>query len=151
MATKKFRISNKAIVLMKLISALGLFFSCCLFFFLNLGIFRRDLGFDPDYPLGSDANPWYNLVFLIVFLLAICFIVYYITNMVIRFETKQIWKADRLFIVYQIVFTALLIITIWRWFFISISNAMVPSVIMVLAGFINLITPRIVDNNNRDF
>lgn len=151
MANKKFRISNKAIVLMKLVSALGLFFSCCLFFFLNLGIFKRDLGFDKDYPLGSAANPWYNLVFLIVFLLAICFIVYYITNMVIRFETKQIWKADRLFIVYQIVFTALLIITIWRWFFISISNAMIPSVIMVISGFINLITPRIVDNNNRDF
>lgn len=151
MAAKKFRMSNKAIVLMKLISALGLFFSCCLFFFLNLGIFKRDLGFDPDYPLGSAANPWYNLAFLIVFLLALCFIVYYITNLVIRFETKQLWKADRLFIVYQIVFTALLIITIWRWFFISISNAMVPSVIMILAGFINLITPRIVDNNNRDF
>lgn len=136
---------------MKLLSALSLFFSCCLFFFLNLNIFKRDLGFDPDYPLGSPSNPWYNLVFLIVFLLAICFIVYYITNMIIRFETKQVWKADRLFIVYQIVFTALLLITIWRWFFIDLSNAMVPSVIMIVAGFINLITPRIVDNNNRDF
>lgn len=151
MQKRKFRISNKAIVLMKLLSGLGLFFSCCLFFFMNFSVFRHDLGFNENAPLGSAANPWANIIFPIAFFLGLCFIVYYITNMVVRFETKELWKADRLFFVYQVVFNTILIITIWRWFFINITNALVPSVIMLVSGFINLITPKIVDNNNPDF
>ena len=118
---------------------------------LNFAIFRRDLGFNENAPLGSAGNPWGNIIFPMVFFLGLCFIVYYITNMVIRFETKELWKADRLFFVYQVVFNTILIITIWRWFFISITNALLPSVIMLISGFINIITPKIVDNNNPDF
>lgn len=151
MQRKKFRISNKAIVLMKLVSGLGLFFSCCLFFFMNFAIFQHDLGFDKEAPLGSVANPWGNVLFPILFFTGLCFMVYYIINMVVRFETKELWKADRLFFLYQFVFNGILIITIWRWFFINITNAMVPSIIMLVSGFINLITPKIVDNDNTDF
>lgn len=151
MRNQKRRIPNSVIIAMKLISALGLFFSCCLFLFLNFAIFKRDLGFDADAPLGSAANPWYNLIFPVVFVLGLCFIAYYITNMVVRFEIKELWKADRLFIAYQIIFTAILAVTIWRWFFINITNALVPSIIMVVAGLLNLLTPKIIDNNNPDF
>ena len=84
-------------------------------------------------------------------MLGIAFVVYYVGNMIIRIEAKQIWKADRLFVVYQIVFTGLMLITIWRWFLVDLSNAMLPSIFMIVAGIMNLFIPRIIDNNNNDF
>ena len=148
---KKRRISNKTIVILKIISALLLLFACCLYLFMNFGVFKKDFGLNPDAPLGSAQNPWYNLVFPVLFLLGISFIVYYIGNMIIRIEAKQIWKADRMFLVYQIVFTGLLLITIWRWFLIDLTNALLPSIAMVVAGILNLFIPRIIDNDNSDF
>ena len=148
---KKRRISNKTIVILKVISALGLLFACCLYFFINFDAFKRDLGLDEAAPLGSAANPWLNLAFPVLFLLGISFIIYYVGNMIVRIEAKQIWKADRLFLLYQIVFTGLLLITIWRWFWLDLSNAMIPSVVMVVAGIMNLFIPRIIDNDNSDF
>lgn len=151
MTKPKKRLPNVVIVILKIVSALSLFFACCLFFFSYPDIFARDFGFDETAPLGSAENPWYNLLFPVAFSLGICFIIYYLANMIIRFERKELWRADRLFVTYQIVFIALLLIIIWRWFFINISNAVAPSVIMVIAGLINLLTPKIVDNNNTDF
>lgn len=148
---KKRRISNKTIVILKIISALLLLFACCLYLFMNFGVFKKDFGLNPDAPLGSAQNPWYNLVFPVLFLLGISFIVYYIGNMIIRIEAKQLWKADRMFLVYQIVFTGLLLITIWRWFLIDLTNALLPSIAMVVAGILNLFIPRIIDNDNSDF
>lgn len=145
------RISNKAIVILKTISALGLLFACCLYLFINFSSFKKDLGLDKSAPLGSAQNPWYNLMFPILFMLGIAFVVYYVGNMIIRIEAKQIWKADRLFVVYQIVFTGLMLITIWRWFLVDLSNAMLPSIFMIVAGIMNLFIPRIIDNNNNDF
>ena len=113
MAKRRKRISNGLIVVLKLLSALGLFFSCCIFCFVNFALIRRDLGFDESYPLGSALNPWYNLIYVVVFVLCVCFVIYYIANMIIRFEMKELWKADRLFIIYQIVFTCLMVNTIW--------------------------------------
>ena len=84
-------------------------------------------------------------------MLGCCFIIYYVGNMIIRVEAKQIWKADNMFILYQIVFTGLLLITIWRWFLVDLSNALAPSVVMIISGVLNLCTPKIVDNNNQDF
>ena len=148
---KQRRISNKAIVIMKIISALGLLFSCCLYLFMNFGAFKKDLGLDRSAPLGSAENPWYHLLFPVLLILGVCFVIYYVGNMIIRVETKQIWKADNMFILYQFVFTGLLIITIWRWFLVSLSNAWLPSIIMMISGLLNLCTPKIVDNNNQDF
>ena len=148
---KQRRISNKAIVILKIISALGLLFACCLYLFMNFGAFKRDFGLDQSAPLGSSQNPWYNLLFPILFLLSICFVIYYVGNMIVRIESKQIWKADRLFILYQIVFTGLMLITIWRWFLLDLTNAMLPSIVMIVAGIMNLFIPRIIDNNNNDF
>lgn len=145
------RISNKAIVIMKIISALGLLFSCCLYLFMNFDAFKKDLGLDSSAPLGSDANPWYHIVFPILLMLGFCFVIYYVGNMIIRMEAKQIWKADNLFVFYQIVFTGLLLITIWRWFLLDLSNAVIPSIIMIISGTLNLCTPKIIDNNNQDF
>ena len=145
------RISNKAIVILKIISALGLLFACCLYLFLNFGAFKRDLGLNEDAPLGSATNPWYNLLFPILFILGCCFIIYYVGNMIVRMETKQIWKADQLFLLYQIVFTGLLLITIWRWFLTDLTNAMIPSIVMLVTGIANLFIPRIIDNDNQDF
>ena len=137
-------ISNKAIVIMKIISALGLIFSICLYLFMNFGSFKNDLGFGPE-------GVTYRLVFPILLMLGFSFVVYYVGNMIIRVETKQIWKADNMFILYQIVFNGLLLVTIWRWFLLNLSNAMIPSMIMILSGILNLCTPKIVDNNNQDF
>lgn len=147
----KRRISNKAIVIMKIISALGLLFSCCLYLFMNFAAFQRDLGLDSTAPLGSAQNPWYHLLFPVLLMIGFCFVIYYVGNMIIRVEAKQVWKADNLFILYQIVFTGLLLITIWRWFLIDLTNALFPSVIMIISGTLNLFTPRIIDNNNQDF
>lgn len=147
----KRRISNKAIVIMKIISALGLLFSCCLYLFMNFAAFQRDLGLDSTAPLGSTQNPWYHLLFPVLLMIGFCFVIYYVGNMIIRVEAKQVWKADNLFILYQIVFTGLLLITIWRWFLIDLTNALFPSVIMIISGTLNLFTPRIIDNNNQDF
>ena len=148
---KKRRISNKAIVILKIVSALGLLFACCLYFFINFGAFKKDFGLDETAPLGSAENPWYNLLFPILFLLGICFVIYYVGNMIVRIEAKQIWKADRLFVLYQVMFTGLMLITIWRWFLIDLTNALIPSVVMIIAGIMNLFIPRIVDNDNNDF
>ncbi len=148
---KRQRISNKAIVIMKIISALGLLFSCCLYLFINFNTFKRDFGLDQSAPLGSAENPWYRLVFPILLILGFCFVIYYVGNMIIRVESKQIWKADNMFILYQIVFTCLLLVTIWRWFLVNLSNALLPSIIMIISGILNLCTPKIVDNNNQDF
>lgn len=148
---KQRRISNKAIVIMKIISALGLLFSCCLYLFMNFDSFKQDLGLNSAIPLGSVENPWYHLIFPVLLMLGFCFIVYYVGNMIIRVEAKQIWKADNFFVLYQIVFTGLLLITIWRWFLLDLSNAVFPSVVMILSGILNLCTPKIIDNNNQDF
>ncbi len=147
----KRRISNKAIVIMKIISALGLLFSCCLYLFMNFNAFKRDLGLDAEAPLGSAVNPWYHIMFPILLMIGFCFVIYYVGNMIIRVEAKQIWKADNLFLIYQLVFTGLLLITIWRWFLIDLSNALFPSVVMIISGILNLCTPKIIDNNNQDF
>lgn len=151
MSKQRRRLPNQAIVIMKIISALGLLFSCCLYLLLNFNAFKNDLGLNNEMPLGSASNPWYHVMFPVLFILGVCFIVYYVGNLIVRFETKQIWKADRLFIVYQIVFTGLLVITIWRWFLLDLSNALAPSVIMIISGILNLCTPKIIDNNNLDF
>ena len=147
----KRRISNKAIVIMKIISALGLLFSCCLYLFMNFAAFKKDLGLDADAHLGSAGNPWYNLLFPVLLMLGFSFVIYYVGNMILRVQAKQIWKADQMFILYQVVFTGLLLITIWRWFLVDFSNAMFPSVIMIISGTLNLCTPKIIDNNNQDF
>ncbi|MCM1404055.1 MAG: hypothetical protein NC133_00900 [Prevotella sp.] len=151
MVKQRRRISNKAIVIMKIISALGLMFACCLYVFMNFDTFKDDLGLNSAKPLGSAANPWYHVAFPVLFILGFCFVIYYVGNMIIRVEAKQMWKADRMFLVYQIVFTGLLLITIWRWFLVDLSNAWLPSVMMIVSGALNLCTPKIVDNNNRDF
>lgn len=151
MAKQRRRISNKTIVILKIVSALGLLFACCLYLFLNFNAFKRDLGLNESAPLGSATNPWYNLLFPILFILGCCFIIYYVGNMIVRMETKQIWKADQLFLVYQIVFTGLLLITIWRWFLTDLTNAMIPSIVMLATGIANLFIPRIIDNDNQDF
>jgi len=145
------RISNKAIVIMKIISALGLLFSCCLYLFMNFESFKKDLGLDAAARLGSAENPWYHLLFPVLLLLGFSFVIYYVGNMILRVQANQMWKADRLFILYQVVFTGLLLITIWRWFLVDFSNAVFPSVIMIISGVLNLCTPKIIDNNNQDF
>lgn len=148
---KRRRISNKTIVILKIIAALCLLFACCLYFFMNFDAFKKDFGFDKSAPLGSAQNPWWNLAFPFLFFLGICFIVYYVGNMIVRIEAKQIWKADRWFLLYQIVFTGLLVVTIWRWFWLDLTNALLPSIVMIVAGFMNLFIPRIIDNDNSDF
>jgi hypothetical protein len=140
----KRRISNKAIVNLKLFSACLLLFSCCLFFFQNTKAFEQDLGLN-DNPIS------FNIVFPVIFFAGIFFIVVYMANMLIRLESKTLWKADRLYILYQVVFFAVLVVVILRWFFLEMSNFVFPSLMMIVSGIMTLVTPKIVDNNNDEF
>jgi len=141
---KKRWISNHAIILIKLITALILFFACCLFFFQDIETFEQDLG------LNGAPLTW-NVIFPIIFVLGVVFIITYVTNMVVRFESKTVWKADRMYIMYQIVYVAVMAVMIWRWFLVDMSNSLYPSAIMIIAGIITLLTPKIIDNNNDEF
>ena len=104
------------------------------------------------YDLALKDNPLtWNILFPIVFIFGVAFIVTYVTNMVIRFESKTVWKADRMYVVYQIVYVAVMAVVIWRWFLVSLTNPLYPSIILIIAGIITLLTPKIVDNNNDEF
>lgn len=93
----------------------------------------------------------WNVIFPIIFVLGVVFIITYVTNMVVRFESKTVWKADRMYIMYQIVYVAVMAVMIWRWFLVDMSNSLYPSAIMIIAGIITLLTPKIIDNNNDEF
>ncbi len=151
MAGKKRLLSNKGITIMKLVSAFLLFFACCLFFFTDMDRFKTDFGLDQSNPLGSANNPWWNVLFVIVFIFSVSFICYYIAVLIIRIENKECWKPDSLFITYKLFFVAILGIFIWRSFFTNMTNLLLPSIILIFAGLIMLLTPRIIDNDNQDF
>ena len=123
--------------------------------------FEQDLGlklaveysYDGEQNLVTSYIPWnaWNLIFPVVFVFGVAFIITYVTNMVVRFESKTVWKADRMYVAYQIVFIAVLAVTIWRWFLVNMSNPLYPSIVMLISGIITLLTPRIIDNNNDEF
>jgi hypothetical protein len=151
---KKWRFSNKAIVIIKLTTTCVLFFACCLFFFQNMDIFKADLGLETDAEVLEKIYPKNvapNIIYPLIFFSGIVFIITYIANMVARFESKTLWKADRLYILYQFVFLAVVAVVIWRWFLINLSVATWSGVIILLCGIVTLVTPKIVDNNNNEF
>jgi hypothetical protein len=135
---KKRLISNKAIVVVKLTAACMAFFSYCVFFFGNKDFFLADL---------RSAR----VVFPIVFILGIVFLVGYIANMVGRIENKTLWKSDRLYILYQIVFTAMLVGIVCRCFLENLTVPRLAVVILVISGIATLCIPQVKDNDNSEF
>lgn len=137
--SKKPLFTNKQIVLIKIGSACLLFFCCCLFFFQSMEMFWNDL---------KSFNP-----FPIIFFAGLIFVCTYISILVGHINSKELFKAERLDLVYRIVFSITLIALVIRSFFAK-PYLNVPIHIVVLAvvsGIITWITPRIVDNNNSDF
>ncbi|MDR0384283.1 MAG: hypothetical protein LBH47_03115 [Christensenellaceae bacterium] len=140
MKERKRIFSNKTIVLIKLVSACILFFGCCLFFFQYFDYFKEDFeNFDE------------NILFEFVFFAGLIFIIYYITNMVSKFDDDMLWKADRLYTVYQLAFVAVLLSVLFRCFFVNMTAPNFIAYIMMFSGVVTLLTPQIIDNDNEDF
>ena len=136
---KKRLLSNKAIVIVKLVAATLLFFACSLFFFDNIDMFLDDI---------INFNP-----FPVLFFAGLLWISGYIINLVIKIEDKNLHLADRLDWLYKIIFIVTIMAILVRSFF-FIQPLSVPIeivVICILSGIMTLLTPRIVDNNNEEF
>jgi len=135
--TKK-RISNKAIVLIKLGIACSAFFACCLFIFDNKQYFIDDF-------------QSMRIFFSIAYIIGTLFIIGYISNMMTRFETKTLWRADRLYILYQFIFTTMLVCIVCRSFFAELVVDKTVVIILILSCVANLLIPPIKDNDNKEF
>ena len=130
--------TNKWIVIIKLITVCLAFFAYCLFFFDNKDYFIEDFRS-------------VRILFPLIFLSGIAFVVIYISNLVGRIESKTLWRADRLYVLYQLVFTAVMVAVVCRTFFadLVVDRWAVP--ILVFTGVVTLCTPPIRDNNNDEF
>jgi hypothetical protein len=136
--TGRKRISNKGIVIMKLTTVCVAFFAYCLFFFDN-----------KDYFIDDFRSV--RILFPLIFILGLAFMVGYIAQLVGRIESKTLWRADRLYFVYQVVFTAVLLSIVCRSFFAELQTDKFVVIVLVLAGIVTLCTPPIRDNNNDEF
>lgn len=135
--TKKPLLSNKSIVIMKLVAAGLLFFSCSLFFFQHLEMFIQDL---------TNLNP-----FIFIFFGGIIVVIVYGANLAGSIEEQKLYTSDRFDWIYKIVVTILVLATLMRRFLYNLSVPIAITVFIVLSCLLVLITPRIVDNNNDEF
>ena len=131
--------SNKAIVIMKIVCASIMFFACCLFFFGNIEMFWESLKSFSPFPF--------------IFVGGSLYISVYLANLVGHIEDKNLYLADR----HDKIFKAVFVITIMSMVlqsFLYASPLTVPVVITVmciLSGVAVLFTPKIIDNNNDEF
>jgi hypothetical protein len=130
--------TNKRIVIWKLVTACLAFFAYCLFFFDNKDYFIEDFRS-------------MRILFPLIFLSGIVFVIVYIANLVGRIESKTIWRADRLYALYQFVFTAVMVAVVCRSFFADLVVDKLAVIILAVTGIMTLCTPPIRDNNNDEF
>jgi uncharacterized membrane protein SpoIIM required for sporulation len=71
--------------------------------------------------------------------------------MIGRFESKTLWQTDRYYILYQFVFTAMLMGIVCRSFFAELVVDRLAVITLIAAGIVTLCTPPIVDNDNDEF
>jgi hypothetical protein len=135
---RKYRISNKSIVIAKLITACVAFFAYSLFFFDNKDYFVEDF-------------KSVRILFPLVFITGIVFIIWYIAQLVGRIESKTLWRADRFYFIYQIVFTATMLSIVCRSFFAELRTDKFVVITLILVSIATLCTPPIQDNNNEEF
>jgi ABC-type antimicrobial peptide transport system permease subunit len=136
---RKRLLSNRVIVILKIVASGLLLFSGLLFFFSDPMLFLNDL------------KKW-NL-FPIVFILGLIWVCVYITNLVAHLESKKLYLADRLDWLYRLVFCFTVVSLIIRSIFAEpYLTVPVPIVaICIISGIMTLAIPKIVDNDNDEF
>lgn len=130
-------ISTKSIVILKIVAAGLLFFSCSLFFFQHMEMFLEDL---------MNFNPFCFLFFAGVIVVCI-----YGANLAGHIEDDNVYLADRYDWVYKLVVTVLVVSTLLRRFLYNLSVPVIITVLFIFSGLLVLIIPKIVDNNNEEF
>jgi hypothetical protein len=135
---QKKRLSNRNIVRLKILTALWAFFAYCLFFFENKNYFIDDF-------------KSLRILFPLIFITGIIFIIWYISNLVNRLESNTLWRADRLYLLYQFVWVVMLVGIICRSFFANLAVGKFTVIVLILVGIVTLCTPPIRDNNNDEF
>ena len=94
---------NTNIVFFNILSACVLLFCFSFFFFLNLGMFLRDL-------------TSYMFFFPIAMFLGIGFVCFYIVMLIVKLEAKSIGHADRYDLPYRIIYSlTFILITVRSW------------------------------------
>jgi hypothetical protein len=137
-AKQKYFLSNKAIVYMKLVTACMAFFAYCLFF-----------GDNRDYFIEDFKSV--RILFPLIFIIGVAFIVWYIFHLVDQMESELLWQADRFYILYQIIFTVVMLSIICRSFFAELYTDKRVVIVLILSGIATLCTPPIRDNDNDEF
>lgn len=136
---KKRNFSNHIIVFIKVACALLLLFATLFFLF------------DNAYDLGNDFRNWNP--FPLILLGGLSFVIGYIAFLISRLWDNTVFRADRLDILYKIIFSIVLISICIRSLFIEpYLNVPVHLIILsVVSGIATWVTPRIVDNNSEEF
>jgi hypothetical protein len=140
------RIPNKAILITKLIMVCILLFGCCLFFFDQKELFWEDI-----MQLENPRTITPTFFFPFLFFGGIIFIIAYMSKLITRFESKELWKADRWYGIFQFVCTVLLLSVALRCFLTTWTANRTVLIIMIIAGLMTLLTPQIKDNDNSEF
>jgi membrane-associated HD superfamily phosphohydrolase len=102
---------------------------------------------------GEDFTSW-RAFFPVIYFLGIIFICIYIANLVGHIESKKLHRADKLDILYRVVFTIVLLSMIIRILADSELTSRFPYTVVsvaALSGIIMWATPKITDNDNTEF
>ena len=129
--------STKSIVIMKIVAAGMLFFSCSLFFFQHMEQFGEDI---------RNLNP-----FILVFFAGVVVVCLYGAVLAGNMEERKLYLADRYDWIYKLVVTVLVVSTLLRSFLSRLGVPIVITVLFIISGLLVLLTPRIIDNNNDEF
>lgn len=131
--------SNKTIVVIKIVCSGILFFACCLFFFGNAGMFWESL---------ISFNP-----FPVIFIAGTLYISFHIANLVGHYDDGKLYLADRHDWIFKVVFVITIVSMLIQCFLFStpLSVPIIITVLCIVSGIMVLFTPKIVDNNNDEF
>lgn len=134
-----FKFDNKWIVILKIALACGLLFISGLFFFQNLNVFIDDFSALYGAP--------------VIFFLAIAFCCFYIGYLVNRIEARDLQRAEKLDILYKVIFSVVLVYIGLRDFFVApFLQVTVPLLIaLICIGVLNWLVPPIKLHEDEDF
>lgn len=133
------KLSNKWIVILKILSACALLFISGVFFFQNINVF------------GNDFRSW-NLA-PIIFFLGIGFCCFYIGFLINRMEARELHRAERWDLAYKIIYSIVLLYIGLRDFFVEpyldVSVWLIITTISI--GLLNWVIPPLRFHDDTDF
>jgi len=140
---KKSILSNKWILILKVVFACILLFLASFFFFQNMDDFWNDF---------STTSPPLFLVPAFFFLGIIC-VCGYIIFLLMRVDDGKVYRSERFDIPYKIVYSLLILIISVRGFFIApYLNVPIPIVVIGLCfGIANWMIPKLYFHDSEDF